>query len=805
METIKKTISLEQYKSRFNHKTPYIDSKTYITSVTENNWGKIPCDYFFNTLDECAFSKIKEKLPLVSGIDLASNEENIIINDNCFRYKTMIYWYNWLINYGKNCKYYKLCKRNTDYIWGELNGEVEYGDFFINDYNLGVEIITSVSYIPIDYEKYAIGTIIEVNEDADTLKQIFRNEGDNIRYELEVLKFIKEHFNNNNFHVNLSIPYIDIPVHLTQKIDNLGLLTSTAKEWNRHKTYMIDDVVIYNNNTYILKNGDTYGFVEVSGGLYETFVNNIENENTESIYYNFIKVDKLPTNLTQKEIVYNIDNGKKNIYYLKNEGYYQIYLPYISHKAKIDDKTGEFIFDKNFWKLNSGNYDSFNVDESGIILEGDMSGEMFNTKYIRTTSDSKLTTLRRFKKSIDEDGNILPFILDAYKSTDTELPYTTGIYNVYMGTNDTFRGDVMTNISIKAENDDQYLDITYFGSGQTGIYTQFYKNVDEKIDSVINLPHSIILNNIESANTILYKWVEISKSDEGDKIIEIVDSLPNAEEKYFNLCYQTTSYTENTIYYVVHKCVKDKILVTYSATTNNSIYITPSMLMMGSSGLISTKGIINFSYIKDCFLIYNDKDITLKNYDYQTGLMYNESYNYEISVAAINLTHDKNTEVRAGITRSYKLYDYEPEESDEISGTIQNVDTENYKNVGNIYSVIDYRGNIVGYKRLLSEYNFIDIDFDSQIYEVSSTDVENLKKNTILSTIDYTLENITNDDFQKDYVIKNEYTIGMEDDIENVDINIERGLSASFEKHHILCEIKSMRDLENYRNNFFKI
>ena len=107
--------------------------------------------------------------------------------------------------------------------------------------------------------------------------------------------------------------------------------------------------------------------------------------------------------------------------------------------------------------------------------------------------------------------------------------------------------------------------------------------------------------------------------------------------------------------------------------------------------------------------------------------------------------------------------------------------------------------------RLLSEYTFIDINFEDKIYEVISTDNSNLKKNTLLSDISYGLESIGYDDFQKDYIFKDENIIGLEDVVENIDINIERGISSSFEKHHILCEIKSFSDLENYRNNLFKL
>ena len=372
-----------------------------------------------------------------------------------------------------------------------------------------------------------------------------------------------------------------------------------------------------------------------------------------------------------------------------------------------------------------------------------------------------------------------------------------------MGPNDTFRADIMTDISVRCDNNRQYFNVSYNGSGETLIYTYFNKNINEDIESAITISNNIVLYNVETGNTVLYKWVEIEKTIDKNESIDMIDNLPNAEEKYFQTNYQITSYTEGVMYYITYKCVKDKVQVPYIGTTTGNIYITPSMLMLGDDGLTSTKGVINFTYVKDAFLIYNEDDKTLKNYHQQTGLIYGENYKYEISVASINLTHDKNTETRTH--HVYNFYDHELVEDDIISGVFSDDSEKEYYNVGNIYSVVDENGDIIGYKRLLSDYNFIDVDFDNEIYEVTSTDIENLKKNTILSSIEYTLESITADDFQKDYTIKDEYTIGLEDVIEDINIDIERGLSSSFEKHHILCEIKSLGDLENYRNNLFKI
>lgn len=47
--------------------------------------------------------------------------------------------------------------------------------------------------------------------------------------------------------------------------------------------------------------------------------------------------------------------------------------------------------------------------------------------------------------------------------------------------------------------------------------------------------------------------------------------------------------------------------------------------------------------------------------------------------------------------------------------------------------------------------------------------------------------------------------IGIQNIKTNIDANIDRGSSALFERLNILGEVKSMRDLENYKNNFFDI
>lgn len=801
MENIKKTISLEEYKCRFNYKIPFINNGD-ISTVTSDNWGKIPYDFYFKNLEECSFSKIKDNLPLVKGLNVTSTADNIENVEYCFRYKQMVYWYNWIINYGKKCKYYKLCKRNSQYVWVELNKPKNEGDFFVNDYNLGVNSVISVTNIPIIHNTYEIGEVIEVNSDAVFFNKNFRIDGDNTRYELLVLNFITNYFNEEAKKDNLAIPFIDIPIHITQNIDNIGVLTSYAKEWEPRKLYIVGDTVRYKQNIYILKKGDIYNMVELQGGLYELFLKLIRNENNTSLYYNFIDLKNIDENAEPEQIVYDITSGRKNIFFDINNDITKIYLPFLCHKAKFDANSDSFIFDDNLWEPNILNVDSNISGSSGTVLGDIINNEEAKESFIQTKGESKLVSLRRYKKSVDEDGNILPFILSANFSSYGELEYNVGVFNVYIGENDIFRGDVMTDIIFN--NNSETTHFKYDINGNTLIYKNMIKKFNADFSNEIKLGNNLILVNDEKNNSFTYKW-EIIKTSTSNDNIEIVDFLPVADEDNFNKKYQTTAYTDNVLYYTTHMCIKENMILNYSGISNNTVYIN-HLLLHNNDESNENGGTVTFKYLKDCFLDVNENGY-IKKYLENSGLLYSETYNYGISVAALNLILDKKYEENFLLNHKYVLYDYDLKDNEEVYDFIYDGDKNiyEYKNIGKIYGIIGQNEYIYKYMRLLSEYTFIDINFEDKIYEVTSTDNSNLKKNTLLSNISYGLESIGYDDFQKDYIFKDENIIGLEDVVENIDINIERGISSSFEKHHILCEIKSFSDLENYRNNLFKL
>ena len=97
---------------------------------------------------------------------------------------------------------------------------------------------------------------------------------------------------------------------------------------------------------------------------------------------------------------------------------------------------------------------------------------------------------------------------------------------------------------------------------------------------------------------------------------------------------------------------------------------------------------------------------------------------------------------------------------------------------------------------MLAKYKYIDIDYENAI-------LDNNKK--ILTSASFNKELTHEDNFFETNIFKWDVTNDIEEVNMTIDLNVERGISAAFERHHILFEINSIADLENYRNNMFKL
>lgn len=104
-------------------------------------------------------------------------------------------------------------------------------------------------------------------------------------------------------------------------------------------------------------------------------------------------------------------------------------------------------------------------------------------------------------------------------------------------------------------------------------------------------------------------------------------------------------------------------------------------------------------------------------------------------------------------------------------------------------------------------YDYYKIVIGDRIYDDTENETnynEDLKKNSqypIFSNISYTTSNAKN--FFDLHGFKDDSLLGVVDTVNDINVNIERGMAMSFERHNALSEIKTMNDLENYRNGGF--
>lgn len=818
MKTVKRIISLEDFKSRFDGKTPYINNNVITTpDVTENNWGFIPLDCAFNNLSSCPFGKVKDKLLLTDGIDISSVDEKIVKIKNVFRYKDIIKWLKWLETYSKTAKYYMLCNRKNTKKWVEIEGDFFSENYNIDNYSDEIKSYTNVALTStivsgdttqgnneniVDGEiildenatsitiNATIGTIIEVNDEAETLNSFFRIPQDRTRYELILYKFIKDYL-NGNITCDYSIPFFDLPLYINQKYDNIGTLKPYVTQWNPKKKYYKGDVVLYNKNTYILENGDNYELTKVSGGLYSVLLkmfsemHDLTQQNNE--YYYFIEYSHINE---ESDLIYSkvYHNNKRIIYFEENNSYITFYLPTLMHKALYDITKGEYIFNETFWVKNS------------VIEEADILNEDKLNEKVNSITETRLPSVRRVKTSVDDDGNVLSFIISEDGSTDTELPYMMGISQICLETNDLLRAHVMSEIIFENDLGTETTSYKYVSPNEVIVQKILKIELNNEILDNIELyagkkdnndEFLVLARNIEE-DTYSYDWVENSVYDTPQEGIEYITTLPDVSEEYYN----KKVYVNKDKKYYEYECKIYEQYIAYKGITNNMFFIRPSHLMKNNKINQSNEGIVTFRYIIGALL--NDT----YEIDSNTGIKYEDKFQYEIIAYGINYVSD--FEIEKLNEHKYGLYDYSPKLDDVILDKQPTQDF-TYKNVGEIYRK---EGDTIvngEYFRVLSEYNAIEVKYDIKTDIYGSYIVENYRENPILSNISFSVGQTLEDEFENCNVLNDDYLMGVDEVVEDINIFAERGTSSAFERLHILSEVKTLNDLENYKNNYFKI
>ena len=97
---------------------------------------------------------------------------------------------------------------------------------------------------------------------------------------------------------------------------------------------------------------------------------------------------------------------------------------------------------------------------------------------------------------------------------------------------------------------------------------------------------------------------------------------------------------------------------------------------------------------------------------------------------------------------------------------------------------------------------YIDVNSNAQTeMDYDNIDVINsLESNANYSNVTVNREQLDDDYFLKTKTFKDETTIGVQSMITELDVNIERGIAESYQKHNMLGEICTLQDLENYKN-----
>ena len=503
------------------------------------------------------------------------------------------------------------------------------------------------------------------------------------------------------------------------------------------------------------------------------------------------------------EVVYY--NGKRNVYYTIENNNMRFYYPSIIHKAKYDSDTGNYFFNDSFWQKNANYDDSTDDVESGCVIFDDNVIDNNNTNIQTFQSESRLASVRRYKKTIDDDGNTLQCIISEDGSMDTELPFKLGVSNIYLSDDGLLRGDIITNIILENNIGDEMLYLTYNTDGIIEILKTVIFSNNQDIPTTLNLNlitgEVVSLKYKKELNKYNYHWVEQQKTDEPNNNVIYNDTLSNPTEEDFNKITYLSANTDGVVSFYQYKCEIKETIASYIAFIEKDFIIRPSHIEKQS------EGVITFNYICGCIInkqktLTNNEEISRLTYEPNSGIIYSESYPYKITVNGINFTSPK--EIEELTEHKYRAYDYELREGDVVINGKPNTDL-TYNNVGEIYYITDIFNRRGSYKRILSEYKMIQIDFSQSKYTKDVSDVEKYRNNIILSNIGFATKQTFDDKFQHGNMVKDDFMVGIEGVNNNIDINVERGSSSAFERLHILSEIKTFNDLENYKNNYFKI
>lgn len=409
-EMIKKTISLESAKCRFNWNIQsYKDGQFYPDSdVNNGNWGRMPVNIII-TQTEPLFA-LKDNLPLVKDIK----------GNTVLRFRTMLIAYKFLTDFISQSIFYRNCFKNGSYSLKQIAIEDFFGDW---DHRFLYTEIPDANTVP-------VGAMACVNSNAEEFKSLFNNGKsyfDKVFYD-----FVDDLISNGVDEDKCSEPFIDLPIYIENDIDDMGMTINDSKLWIKGGKYYLGEWVYYSKDStieglapYMLIKGDDYELCEITGDYYESMFESYKNN--DGTFHFIHSEDDIEFNDSKQVLVTNTDTDavifkSVNIFYY---GYY-------------DDKSKLLKFDDE------------NNTHWGEILQSE------DNEYVVTGKcESQLNEFARKQRSYDDHGNKLPFYIE--KGEDGSL---TPTYNYITGITSN-SDDTVNYLEITENSDEMFITFRY--------------------------------------------------------------------------------------------------------------------------------------------------------------------------------------------------------------------------------------------------------------------------------------------------------------------------------------------------------
>lgn len=228
------------------------------------------------------------------------------------------------------------------------------------------------------------------------------------------------------------IPYISISFSLKNTIDDMGEFSLYSKEWVAGKKYYVGDVVVYvseddiNGSSYVLESGDNYELIKMTSTFYDSIKNDDTYENNgieqTDVYIIYEYDENSEFIISDNKNFIDTNHGNKKVLY-KKDG--DIYLPLAYYCGYYDELNKQTYFDTGIVK--NGNFEIYaddnnnfthwkcNVEKSflqNLNVDGYNKNWDISNYRVFANVESKLFSLRKFKKSYDDYGNELPGIIE---------------------------------------------------------------------------------------------------------------------------------------------------------------------------------------------------------------------------------------------------------------------------------------------------------------------------------------------------------------------------------------------------------